>query len=372
VTTNVLLVTKGLGRGGAERLLVSGIGHLDRSRFHVEVAYLLPWKEALVADLQALDVPVHLLASRRAFDLRWTFGLRRLVQERQIDLVHTHMPFVGIGARLVVARRGARLVHTEHNLWSRYRLPTRIGNMLTIGRNRTVIAVSSAVAASMHVPAWLPVRLPPIEVVRHGADLASVRAGDDARAAGRALLGLSPGERAIGCVGNFTAKKDHHTLLRAFASLAATYPELRLVLVGSGPLEAELRAEVGALGLGPVVVFTGMRDDVSELLPAFDVFVLSSRYEGLPIALLEAMATGVPSVATRVGGIPEVVTDGVDGLLIEPGEPDEIVKAVDRILGDPALAAQLGANAASRSAEFDLASAVGRTQAIYDEVLADT
>ena len=128
------------------------------------------------------------------------------------------------------------------------------------------------------------------------------------------------------------------------------------MLVGLGPLEDDLRALAVELGIGDRVRFPGSRDDVFALLPAFDAFVLSSRFEGLPIALLEAMATGVAPVATRVGGIPEVVTDGRDGLLVEPGDPAALAGALDRILGDDALRDRLGverprAGAGVRSSE---------------------
>lgn len=366
---NVLLVIKGLGRGGAERLLASGLRYIDPARFNVEVAYLLPWKDALVPDLRAQGVTVHLLESRRAFDVRWAFALRRLVRERRIDLVHTHMPFVGVGARLVVPRRDAQLMHTEHNLWSRYRAPTRVANLLTISRNREVIAVSAAVASSMQIPGWLPLSLPHVEIVRHGADLSSVRSGLDARAGARVLLGLDTTDRVVGTVGNFTPKKDHDTLLRAIASLVGSGSDLKLVLVGSGPLEAELRSRAESLGIGDRVLFTGMREDVATLLPAFDVFALSSRFEGLPIALLEAMAACVPTVATAVGGIPEVITDGTDGLLVEPGAADELAAAIDLMLCDQLLATRIAVAGAERSTTFDLATAIERTQAIYDTVL---
>jgi glycosyltransferase involved in cell wall biosynthesis len=112
-----------------------------------------------------------------------------------------------------------------------------------------------------------------------------------------------------------------------------------------------------------------MRSDVLELLCAFDVFALSSRFEGLPIAMLEAMAAHVPPVATRVGGIPEVVTDGRDGLLVEPGDPESLAAAAARLLDDSLLRQELGDAAAARSAEFDLAGAVARTQSIYDAAL---
>jgi glycosyltransferase involved in cell wall biosynthesis len=370
MAARVLQLTKGLGRGGAERLLVGGIAHLDPDRYECEVAYLLPWKDALVPDLEAAGVPVHLLECRRPFDPRWLGALRELVRERHFDLVHTHMPYVGIGARLALRGTGVPLVHTEHNVWSRYRIPTRQLNMLTIGRNRRVIAVSSAVAESMTIPRWAPVELPPVDVVVHGADRAHIPSGQAARAVGRERLGIADTIPVIGTVGNFTAKKAQGDLLLATAELVLQHAELKLVLVGSGPLESTLRSQVEKLGLDRNVIFTGMRDDVYELLPAFDVFVLSSRFEGLPISLLEAMAAGVPTVATRVGGIPEVIVDGVSGLLVDAGLSHQLAKAIGEVLDDTELASRLATGALARSARFDLAHAVEQTERIYEQVLA--
>src|SRR5690606_32738410 len=204
----------------------------------------------------------------------------------------------------------------------------------------------------------------PVEVVVHGVDPPQVVTGPAARPAARDRLGLDPDAPVVGTVGNFTPKKDQATLLRAVAALAGDAAPT-LVLVGLGPLEGELRALAGELGIERRVVFAGSRDDVFELLPGFDAFVLSSRFEGLPIALLEAMATGVAPVATPVGGIPEVITDGVDGLLVPPGDPDALATALGKVLRDDALRADLGARARERARAFDLVHAVRRTEAIY-------
>jgi glycosyltransferase involved in cell wall biosynthesis len=142
-----------------------------------------------------------------------------------------------------------------------------------------------------------------------------------------------------------------------------------LVLVGSGPLEDGLRSQADAAGLAGRVVFAGSRGDVPDLLAAFDVFVLSSRYEGLPIALLEAMAAGRACVATAVGGVPEVVTDGVDGVLVPPGDPDALAAALAAVAGDADRRAALGAKAEARAADFRLDAAVARLAAVYDRAL---
>lgn len=358
----VLMLTKGLGRGGTERLIVGAARLADRSRVHLEVAYLLPWKDAFVPDLEALGTPVHCLDGPRAASLGWVRRLRALVREREIDLVHTHMPLPAAFARVALPGRRPAFVHTEHNMWGRYRPPTRWANAATYRRNARAIAVSDGVAASIRSSV-------PVDVVVHGTDARLVVRGAAARDAARAELGVPGDALVVGTVGNFTAKKDQATLLRAVAALPEGGREVVLVLVGLGPLEDELRALAVELGIAGRVLFPGSRDDVFALLPAFDAFVLSSRFEGLPIALLEAMATGVAPVATRVGGIPEVITDGVDGLLVGPGEPYALAGALDRLLGDDALRGRLGESAQNRALAFDLANAVRRTEAIYAAAL---
>jgi glycosyltransferase involved in cell wall biosynthesis len=141
------------------------------------------------------------------------------------------------------------------------------------------------------------------------------------------------------------------------------------VLIGSGPLDDQIRRQTSALGLDASVIMTGSRHDVPELHPGFDVFALSSRFEGLPIALLEAMATGLACVATTVGGIPEVVSDGHDGVLVAPGDPIGLAGALMALLAAPARREELGRHAAARAVEFDLTTAVRRIEHVYDEAL---
>jgi glycosyltransferase involved in cell wall biosynthesis len=363
----VLMLTKGLGLGGTERLIAGAVRHLDPARFRAEVAYLLPWKDALVDEIRHDGVPVHCLDARRTTSVAWIARLRQLVRAHDIGIVHTHMPVPAVAARLafahlVVNGHGPAIVHTEHNLWGRYRPATRWANRATYGRNDAVIAVSDGVAASIKSRV-------PVDVVLHGVESGDVRRDPGARSAARASLGLGADEPVIGTVGNLTTKKDHETLLRAVALAREEVPAIRLVLIGSGPLDAETRRRVAALGLADSVIMAGSREDVPDLLPGFDVFALSSRFEGLPIALLEAMATGLACVATTVGGIPEVVTDGRDGMLVAPGDPAGLAAALVALLADPRRREELGRNAANRAGQFDLTAAVRRIERVYDEAL---
>lgn len=339
---------------------------MDAERFAPEIAYLLPWKDAFVEEIRAAGTPVRCLDAPKPYSLGWLRRLRRLVREHDIALVHTHMPLPAVMARLVLPstrRGGPTFVHTEHNMWGRYRWATRWANRLTYRRNAAVIAVSDGVAQSIEATV-------PVEVVIHGIDGEAMHHGAEARTAARLALGLGREAPVVGTVGNFTAKKDHATLLDAFAQVHADRPGARLMLVGLGPLEDQLRDQAERLGVADAVLFTGMRDDVFELLPALDVFVLSSRFEGLPIALLEAMASGVAPVATRVGGIPEVITDGEDGLLVDPGDPGLLAAALTKLLADDTDRTRMATAARHRAADFDLGKAVRHIESVYEDALA--
>ena len=362
----ILWLTKGLGRGGAERLLVSLARHFDRSLFELEVAYVLPWKDALVSELEHLGVPVHCLGGSRVFDTRWVSRLHRLVRRGRFDLVHSHTPYVALGARTM---RRTPIVHTEHNTWTTYRPSTRWANRVTYPRNAAVIAVSRAVAMSIRPPPFLRA-WPPVHVIHHGAELsANGQLTPESRARARRILGLRDGAVVIGNVGNLTAKKDHRTLLEAAARTASQHDEIQVVLVGTGPLERAVRDDARSLGLMDRVIFAGSRDDVAELLPAFDVFALSSRNEGLPISLLEAMTAGVPCVATSVGGVPEVIDDGNEGLLVPPGDGIALADALSTLLCAPELRNAISARGARAARRFDITAAAGRTEAVYRDAL---
>jgi glycosyltransferase involved in cell wall biosynthesis len=363
----VLILIKGLGRGGAEQLLVSGVPYLDRRRYRYHFAYLLPWKDSLVAELEGAGLPVHCLDGAGAGG-GWVARLRGLLRRERIELVHAHSPVPAAGAR-VVAGRHIRVVYTEHNLWSRYHRATYAANLATFARNDHVFAVSDEVRASIRYPG--PLRLlpmPPVETLHHGLDPATAGGfhGDGVRTE----LGIPEDAPVIGSVANFKAAKDHATMLRATARVRQAVPEVRLLLVGQGPLEAETRRLAAELGLEGTVVFAGFRTDARRLAAAFDVFTLSSTYEGLPIALIEAMALGRPAVVTRVGGTPEVVADGANGLLVPPRDPAALADGLLRLLGDPELRARMGAAARSRALDFDIRKAVGRMERVYADLLA--
>lgn len=361
----ILILIKGLGRGGAEQLLASAAPYRDSSRFHYEVAYLLPWKDALAGELERAGVPVQCLEGSRG--IGWVARLRALVRQGEFDLVHAHSPVAAAAARAALGRR-PRIVYTEHNEWHRYRAATRWANLLTYSRNDHVFCVSRGVLGSVRYPAALRwMGMPPIEALHHGLDPAAVE-GWQANGV-RGDLGIPDGAPVVGTIANFKAHKGYHLLMEAAAAVRRDVPDARFVLVGQGPLLEDTRRRAAELGIGDAVVFAGYREDAPRVCAAFDVFAIASLNEGLSIALLEAMALGKPPVVTSVGGIPEVVRDQENGILVPPGDPAALAGGIVRLLSDPVLRSEMGEAARLRAADFDIRLAVRRMEAVYAELL---
>ncbi len=256
-------------------------------------------------------------------------------------MVHDHSPLVASQARLLVrtiprSRRPA-LVTTEHNVWGSHQRVTRVLNQRTMGLDDHVFAVSEQVRDSM-----APRRSDNVEVLVHGVDVNRIAGRRAERSAARAIHDLSDDDYVVVTVANLRANKDYPTMLAAARRMVDGGVPVTFLSVGQGPLEAELDQLRDGLGLGDRFRFLGYQSDPIEVLAAGDVFCLSSRYEGLPIALLEALAIGLPAVVTAVGGVPGVVRDGAEGRLVPPRSPDDLAAAITA-LADPARRVPLAA-----------------------------
>ncbi len=361
----VLWLIKGLGPGGAEHLLVAAARTRDRERFAVEAAYLLPWKDALVAPLEALGVAVECFSVRDERDVRWLAALRRRLRERPVDVVHVHSPYVAALARLAIRTlpRPVRpaVVSTEHNAWTTFKAPTRRLNACTSRLDDATIAVSEETRLSMSGPARAR-----CETLVHGVDLAGLRALRAERRAVRDELGIDDATVLVGTVANYHPKKDWPNLLRAARVVADADPTIRFLSVGQGPLQQEVEALYRELGLDGVMTLTGHRPDATRLMAACDLFALASRWEGLPVAVMEALALGLPIVATAVGGIAETFTDGVDARLVPPRDPVALATAILDVAHDEHLRASLAAASERRAGDFDAGRAQRRIEEIYD------
>jgi len=363
----VLWLIKGLGPGGAERLLTMLAEVRDASAFDYEAAYLLRSKSDLVEELESRGVAVNCLDGGPEWNLGWARRLRRLLLERRFDVLHLHSPYVAGVARLVVrslprSRRPA-VVSTEHVPWSGYALPTRLLNAATFRLDDQHIAVSSAVASS--IPGRFRAHT---RVVEHGifVDRVRILRGDRERV--RAQLGVGPDEVLVTTVANLRHQKGYPVLLRAAKAVLDAQPNVRFAAVGQGPLEGDMRRLHGELGLGGRFRFLGYREDAARIVAGSDVFVLTSHYEGLPLALMESLALGVPVVATDVAGIRDAVQDGRDAVLVPPGRPAELARALNAVVGDATLRRRLAEAGAGEAERFDIRRASRQIEDSYREM----
>ena len=362
----VLLLLKGLGAGGAEMLAVTSArprpGHLNH-----EVAYLLAHKDALVPRLAEHAVPVRSYDQRRSWDPRWLFRLRRDLRRTEIAVVHSHAPVPAIGARLaartIPKQHRPKLVTTLHNTWSSLHPLTRAVYRLTSGLDDAHLSVSEGVHASL--PPSLATQ---DRVVVHGIDVTQVRSTAD-RAGTREELGIDDDHVLVGTIANLRRTKGYPDLFAAAATVMERSERARFVIVGDGPMRDELEDLRSSLPHPERVLLTGRRLDATRLLSGFDVFCLPSHHEGLPVVLMEAMALGVPVVATRVGGVGELITDGVEGRLVDPHRPDDLASVLLDLAEDPDARARFADRARHRSEALDTRPALRAVHDTYERLL---
>ncbi|MFD0725412.1 glycosyltransferase [Lysobacter brunescens] len=335
-------VVENLERGGLERMVID-LALAQRAAGHRPRVACLFAPGALADELRSQGVEVFACHKTAGLDLGAVRRLRAWLGAAPGTVVHTHN--ANAHYHSVAASFGtpvSRLLNTRHGMGAAQ--PRSRGEWLyrrSMWRTDVVAAVCEAARARFADQGVRPrARL---LAVPNGIRVETFAAANaERRAALRNVLGLAPGTRIIGTVGRLNPVKDQATLLQAFARVHAEAADTALVLVGDGALRAELQALAGASGAGEAVHFLGDRGDVRQLLQGFDVFALSSRSEGYSMALLEACASGLPIVATDVGGNREIVADDRNGLIVPAADATALATALLGLLRDPARAQRLG------------------------------
>lgn len=303
----------------------------------------------------------------------WTF--RRVVsfvRERKFDVIHSHGKGAGLYGRYAGWRLGVPTVHTFHGIhYDEYPAPVARLYLLTervLSRGtRVVINVSRSqeregLALGLFSPAQS-------RVIVNGLDDGAVRALAAGRGISKTQLGLAPTAPVIGTVARFDRVKSIGLLVDTLALLRERIPTAHLVLAGGGGEEKDVRRRVARAGLSGSVTFLGTTKDAVRVLSAIDVFVSTSRKEGLPLAILEAMACGLPVVATRVSGNQDVVVDGVTGVLVPAGSPRDLSDSIAGLLLDPSRRHSMGEAGRRRvEEEFSEARMLAETAAVYRQV----
>jgi glycosyltransferase involved in cell wall biosynthesis len=370
VTRSVLHVITTLNRGGAENHLADLVRLQLGDGERVSVAFLKGdgyWARPL----REWGADVHDLAVRRYVNPGALLHLHRLISERQPLIVHAHLPPAEVYARVALSGRSRAtcpLVVTKHNHAPFWRTAEPVGLRLgrwVARRSAATIAVSRAIADRVRREGFVS-PIGDVSVIHHGLDPAPFRNVDQTAVAElRRVWGANPDTVVFGTVARLVQQKSMDTLLDAFARLRRqTDAPARLVIVGTGPLEQDLKALAGQLGVSGDCVWAGFRDDIPTLMTAFDAFVLSSAWEGLGRVLLEAMAAGRPIAASNVNGIPEVAPDGRVGVLVPPRDPIALARALAKLLS-PDTRYRLGTAGARWVTQFSPERMAVATRAVY-------
>ncbi len=379
--TRVFHLIKGLGRGGAEMLLPAGL-RVGGGGFEYAYGYFLPWKDALVGDLRSLGAPVTCFGGRsNAAILMKARAVAKELERWRADVLHCHLPVAGIVGRIagrMAGGGGVPVVYTEHNKMERYHGLTRRANLLTWRWQQHAIAVSESVAESIraHVPAGVggDGGGVPLTTVENGVDTEQFDPATGGGADGVAVrqqFDIPANAPVVGTVSVFRVQKRLDHWLQAAARVVRSVPNAHFLLVGDGPLRGDVERWIAAEDLTERVHLAGLQTEVRPYLAAMDVYLMSSQFEGLPIALLEAMAMARPVVATAVGGIPEVISDGQNGLLVPAGDAQQMAEASLRLLNDASLRKSMGNAARSTICErFSIARMQRQLEAIYRQVVA--
>ncbi|MBN1977594.1 MAG: glycosyltransferase family 4 protein [Anaerolineae bacterium] len=381
--TPVLHIITRLIVGGAQENTMLTAALLDPGRYAVDVISgpQTGSEGSLIEDVRARGVPLTIEPAlvreiHPAKDLLAVVRLARFIRRGRYAIVHTHSSKAGILGRWAARLAGAPvIVHTVHG-WGHHerqhpivrrfyilleKVTQRVTDKLIVVSPRNI---EKGLADGIAAPAKYV-------TVRSGIELDRFRRPARPREVVRAELSIPPDAPVVGMVTRLSPQKAPLDFVAAAAQVAARRPGAHFVVVGDGPLRAEVEARIAAAGLAARFRLTGLRRDVPDLLHSFDLFALSSLWEGLPRVLPQAMAAGLPVVATAVDGNAEAVEDGVNGLLTPPGDPAALASALLRLLDDPALAARLGAAGRERAEEFGARKMVDDIAALYETLLAD-
>lgn len=357
--------------GGLGQSVLALLLHLDPQRFEITVAFGpgYPLDRKFAAEGIRV-VPVRMRRGLRLTNLFGFWDLCRLLRKERFDIVHTHAPIAGFLGRVAAKLAGVRVViftlHGGSALNDRSLLIRSLSRLVETLLDRCTdhyVAVSDYVRHR-----WLQRGIAsPERVVRIYHGIVPPEKSDRAGAAGkRKRLGLAPEAFLVGTVGLLEKQKGTEGFVRAIPHVLEAFPACRFVVIGDGPLRGRLEAVAGDLGVSHAVTFAGWRDDAAELIGILDLFCLPSLWESFGLVLLEAMAHAKPVVATRVGGIPDVVVDGETGLLVPSEDPAALAKAIAYFLAHPEIAAEMGRQGTARLAErFTLARMIEAHEALY-------
>ncbi len=358
-----------LSPGGAERVAVHLATGLDRRRYETTVISL-SGRVGCDLDhmLEGAEIEARYLGKHPGFDYRVYTRLDSVLTEVEPDVIHTHLHVLRYSLPSMLLMKRVAMVHTVHNLAEREVEPrARLIQRYALTHGVKPIAVAEEVAASLKSLYGIQ----RCRGISNCIPTALYANPQTSRKDWRAKEGFNDTDVLFVCVARFGPQKNHALLLKSFAHGPASDPRAHLVLVGEGELRANLEEQAKKLNIAGKVHFLGLHSDIPDVLGAMDAFVLSSDYEGNPLSILEAMASGLPIVSTAVGGVPKLFEDGNEGFLVPPGDCQGLAKSMNSLLKYEAAREFMGAAAATRAGKnYDVANMVHAYEDVYEDLLA--
>ncbi|HYE34629.1 glycosyltransferase [Methylocaldum sp.] len=371
----VLFLIDSLGMGGAERMLVNYLQHLDVNRYEPRVCVFgVRDGNPVAAEIERLGIPVDLISVPRIRDFINVMSLVRYLRLHQIDLVHTQLETVtvhgGIAAKIV----GIPTVHTLHtfaypNATARETRRTELVWFSLRHFHDKIIAVSAAVGDYAVSKGRVP--LEKISVLYNGIDTRSFSPRNSAdRVSVRTALGIPDNAALVITVAVLRREKGIQYLIETWPDILKSVPNAYYLVVGAGPYESTLKSLAAKHNITDRVIFAGPRNDVPDLLRSSDLFALPTLNDVLPTVLAEAMASGLPIVASRVGGVPEMIEPDKNGLLVSPADKIGLANACIRLLCAPNEAQRLAEGGRDiAEARFNVRNQVQKLETLYEELL---
>ncbi len=368
--------------GGAQENTLLTAHLLDKARWQVDVICgpQTGPEGSLMDEARQRDIPLTvepvLVREVNPFkDFLAFVWLTRKIKKGQYTIVHTHSSKAGILGRWAAKAAAVPIiVHTVHGWGHHDRQHPLVQKFYILLEKFTLPITDQLIAVSpQDVEKGLAAgigRPDNYVVIRSGIELDRFGHPQHPRKQVRAGLGIPPKAPVVGTVTRLSPQKAPLDFVQAAGIIAKTMPNVYFIIVGDGPLRPQVEALARQLGIADRLILTGLRRDVPELLNAFDVFALSSLWEGLPRVLPQALATGLPVVATAIDGNAEAVQDGVNGLLVPPGKPAALAQQIKNLLENPTLAVQLGKAGRLRAAEFGAVKMVEDLSALYTRLIA--
>ena len=358
-----------LSTGGAQVSLFRLLKQLDRERFSQSVVCLYNGDGLIAEQIRSLGIPVIDLnmSNKLRLDAFWRFY--RLLQEQQPLILHTWMFHANIPGRVLGRIAGIPVIISSERTMRQEGKFRQLSNRYTASLSDRIVCVSVNVAKYTEQTIHLPPEK--LVVIPNGVDRNDYR-NLPSKAEARRLFQLPDSALIIGAIGRMHRVKGLNILLSAFAQLAELRGSVHLLFVGEGSVRQLLIDQTHDFGLNSKVTFLAFQKDIPKLLPALDLFVSASLHEGMPNAVLEAMAAGLPVVATDVGGTPEVVQDGQTGFLVPPGEFEALAISIDKLLEDPDLRCRMGKEGKERVARyFSIEQMSQQYEQLYEQLLVE-